>query len=128
MPDAGDLPTVLIIDDEPHIVDNLADLVEVMGYRAETASNGTEGVEKCRAVAPDLILCDVMMPDGDGGAVLQAVRRSETLADTPFIVLTANVSLSEQQRASLHRADAQLTKPFRADDLLALIERFLSDA
>ena len=119
------MSTVLIIDDEPHIVDNLADLIELMGYQVETAANGAEGIAKCRTMTPDLILCDVMMPDVDGGEVLQTIRGLDGLAETPFIFLTANVNLDEQQQSSVRDADAHLTKPFSADDLLALIEQYL---
>ena len=122
------MPTILVIDDEPNIADNLADLIQIMGHEVQTATDGREGIAQCRALAPDLVICDVMMPDVDGHEVLETIRDTNDLAGTPFIFLTANANLNDQQQGSMQRADAHLTKPFDVNELLALIDQFLADA
>ncbi len=116
------MSTILVIEDEPSIRDNVADLLEASGYDPIKAADGAAGIEQARRHAPDLIVCDVMMPDADGHDVLQAVRNDANLAATPFIFLTARSTRDDLREGMDGGADDYVTKPFRAAELLNAIE------
>ena len=80
---------ILIIEDEPAMRANLADVLELEGFQPVTAANGREGVAVARCERPDLILCDVLMPELDGHGVLAALRNEPQTARIPFVFLTA---------------------------------------
>ena len=116
------MSTILIIEDEQEIRDNLVDLLEAAEYDTLVASDGTDGLEKARNHLPDLILCDVMMPHVDGFDVVESVRSHEALSATPFIFLTAKSTGQDLRRGMTTGADDYLTKPFKATELFAAIE------
>ncbi|TND09267.1 MAG: Crp/Fnr family transcriptional regulator [Bacteroidetes bacterium] len=114
--------TILIIDDNTELRENTAELLDLAGYKTHTARNGKEGLELARKVQPDLILCDIMMPELDGYGVLRAVNNIASLNQVPFVFLTAK-SEKEDFRAGMDLgADDYLTKPFNGDDLLRVVE------
>jgi DNA-binding NarL/FixJ family response regulator len=117
---------ILIIEDEPEMRRNLATVLRLEKYQPITAENGRVGVALAKKEKPDLILCDVMMPELDGHGVLQALRENSDTAVIPFIFLTAK-SEREDLRAGMNLgADDYLTKPVPKADLLKAIEaRFL---
>ena len=80
---------ILVIEDEPEMRRNITILLRYYDYQPVAAANGREGVEAARREKPDLILCDVMMPELDGYGVLQALQLDASLARMPFIFLTA---------------------------------------
>jgi len=80
---------ILVIEDEPEMRRNISALLRYHDYEAIAAENGREGIEMARRKNPDLILCDVMMPELDGYGVLQALQTDPSLARIPFIYLTA---------------------------------------
>src|SRR5216117_4105045 len=80
---------ILVIEDEPEMRRNIAALLRYHDYEPIAAENGRQGIETARREKPDLILCDVMMPELDGHAVLQALQSEASLARIPFIFLTA---------------------------------------
>lgn len=116
------MSTILVIEDEPSIRDNVADLLEASGYEPIKAADGQAGIEQARRHAPDLIVCDVMMPNTDGHDVLRAVRADASLAATPFIFLTARSTRDDLREGMDGGADDYVTKPFRAAELLNAIE------
>jgi signal transduction histidine kinase len=116
------MPTILVIEDEPSIRDNIADLLEASGYEPIKATDGQAGIEKARRYAPDVIVCDVMMPHTDGHEVLHAIREDDALAATPFIFLTARSTRDDLREGMDGGADDYVTKPFRTADLLNAIE------
>ena len=83
------MKTILIIEDEPEMRRNITALLRYYDYEPIAAENGRKGVELARREKPDLILCDVMLPELDGHGVLQAMQSDTALARTPFIFLTA---------------------------------------
>lgn len=112
---------ILIIEDQAIMRRNVALMLQLEGYTALTAANGVEGLETIHREQPDLILCDVMMPEMDGHAVLRAMRADATLQKIPFVFLTA-----KGDRADVHEglglgADAYLTKPVIREDLLEAV-------
>lgn len=120
------MPTILIIDDEPEILENVVDLLDVEGFDAIATEDAAEGVRLARAHRPDLIVCDVMMPALSGHDVLHAIRSREGLRTTPFIFLTAKSTPDDVREGMTLGADDYLIKPFRAVELVRAIEARLS--
>ncbi len=116
------MSTILVIDDEPHILENVVDLLEASGYHTLSAADPLQGIDLAQAHRPDLIVCDVMMPELSGHDVLQRVRHEGKLQTTPFIFLTAKSTPQDVRDGMANGADDYLLKPFRADELLEAIE------
>lgn len=119
---------ILIIEDEPAIRANLEDILEMEGFQPLSAVNGRAGLEIAQRERPDLILCDVLMPELDGHVVLAELRREETTMRIPFIFLTAKGQQHDVREGMNLGADDYLIKPVRVDDLLAAIEARLERA
>lgn len=119
---------ILIIEDQAPMRRNIALLLEMEGFEVATAENGREGLEKARATRPDLVICDVMMPELDGYGVIQALRADKDTATTPFIFLTAKGDKTDLRAGMNHGADDYLTKPVVRDDLLAAVRARLARA
>ena len=113
---------ILIIEDEPEMRRNIATLLRYKDYHAITAENGQVGLELARRERPDLILCDVTMPELDGFAVFQALRTDAKLALIPFIFLTARGEKEDLRNGMNLGADDYLTKPVGNDELVRAIE------
>jgi CRP-like cAMP-binding protein/ActR/RegA family two-component response regulator len=109
---------ILIIEDNGDIRSNIAEILELSNYQVIVAENGKVGVIQALETKPDLIICDIMMPELDGYGVLHAIQRNETLKNTPFIFLTARTERSDQRRGMEMGADDYLTKPFDGTELL----------
>ena len=116
---------ILIIEDNAEVRENLEEILELYGYAVETAEDGTVGVRLALQNPPDLILCDVMMPQLDGFGVLNILSKKPATADVPFIFLTAKSEQADFRRGMNLGADDYLTKPFFKDDLLSVIEKRL---
>lgn len=116
------MKTVLVIEDQPDMRENITTILSMEDYEVIEAENGHLGLDLARSEKPDIILCDVMMPVMDGHAVLQALRRERSIAGTPFIFLTARGEKQDFRNGMVLGADDYLTKPVSADDLLAAIE------
>jgi DNA-binding NarL/FixJ family response regulator len=115
------MKTILIIEDEPEMRRNLATILRLEKYHPVTAENGREGLEMARQETPDLILCDVMMPELDGYGVLRELRASASTEATPFIFLTARGEKPDVRAGMNLGADDYLTKPVAKSDLLSAI-------
>ncbi len=113
---------ILVIEDEPEMRRNITALLRFHEYDPVAAANGREGVAAAHSEKPDLILCDVMMPELDGYGVLQAVQAETSLAQTPFIFLTAKGEKNDLRSGMNLGADDYLTKPVAHGDLLRAIE------
>jgi DNA-binding NarL/FixJ family response regulator len=113
--------TILVIEDEPRTRANLVTILEMEGYRVLVAADGRAGLEQARQQRPDVILCDVMMPELDGYGVLQALRDDPATAATPFIFLTAKGERIDVRAGTDRGADDYLTKPASATDLLSAV-------
>lgn len=112
---------ILVIEDEELVRENLLELLDAEGFDAIGAENGVEGVDLAKALTPDLILCDVMMPGLDGYSVLTALRQEAGLATIPFIFLTAKAAKTDFRQGMELGADDYLTKPFTRAELLGAI-------
>src|SRR3954467_2250778 len=113
---------ILVIEDEPEMRRNITQLLRYHEYEPLAASNGRDGVEAARRDRPDLILCDVMMPELDGYGVLQLLQADATLARTPFIFLTAKGEKDDLRSGMNLGADDYLTKPVANSDLVRAIQ------
>jgi DNA-binding NarL/FixJ family response regulator len=113
---------ILIIEDEPEMRRNITALLRYHGYEAIPAENGRAGLAAAREAKPDLILCDVMMPQLDGYGVLQSLHTDAILARIPFIFLTAKGEKDDLRSGMNLGADDYLTKPVANADLMQAIE------
>ncbi|HEX7555845.1 MAG TPA: response regulator [Leptolinea sp.] len=114
--------TILIIDDEPSLLLGLSAMMRRHGYQVISASNGTDGLAMARAMTPDLILSDVMMPPPNGFEVRKLLSHEPHLGTIPFIFLTARSESSDRIQGIRQGADDYITKPFQPDELLARVE------
>lgn len=115
--------TVLVVDDEPNIVDMVATVLGFHGFVVETAATAAEAYRRADAVRPDLVVLDVMLPDGDGFEICRVLRR--TLPDLGIVFLTAKDAHAERVAGLTYGGDDYVTKPFDIDELLARIRAVL---
>jgi signal transduction histidine kinase len=117
---------ILVIEDEDVLRTNIADILEVNGFEVTQAENGEVGIEMARRDRPDLIICDVMMPEVDGHEVLATLRQDPDMALMSFIFLTAKATIGDVRHGMNLGADDYLTKPFTQSQLLDAIAARLS--
>ena len=113
---------ILLIEDDDIIRENTAEILELANYEVTTAANGKLGVSKAKDLLPDLIICDIMMPEMDGYGVLYLLGKDPDTSTIPFIFLTAKTEKSDRRKGMAMGADDYLTKPFEEMDLLNAIE------
>lgn len=116
---------ILVIDDELNVVNMLQINLEAEGYDVATAYNGREGLDRIRSVRPDLVICDVMMPEMDGFELCRLIREDDATASIPFIFLTAKSDMPEKIDGFNAGADDYMTKPFNLDELIARVNAIL---
>ncbi|HYS91924.1 MAG TPA: response regulator [Candidatus Acidoferrales bacterium] len=121
------MTTILIVDDEPPILDLVRFTLEDADVRVVEASDGVEALVVARRVRPDLILLDVHMPRLDGLEACRQIRRDPALARTPIVMLTAAGQEADRARGREAGADEYLTKPFSPLALLALVEALVPE-
>lgn len=119
---------ILVIEDDKNILENTTEILELSHYQVFAACNGKEGVEAALSTKPDLILCDIMMPELDGYGVLHMVQRNPDLQSTPFIFLTAKTEKEDVRKGMSLGADDYIIKPYDPTDLLAAVEGRLKKA
>ncbi|SHI80264.1 cAMP-binding domain of CRP or a regulatory subunit of cAMP-dependent protein kinases [Arenibacter nanhaiticus] len=117
---------ILIIEDDPLLRENTAELLGLSGYEVLTAENGQKGVKTAKELLPDLIICDIMMPVLDGYGVLKALSKEETTRLIPFVFMSAKTENKDVRKGMALGADDYLTKPFEEADLLGAIESRLA--
>jgi len=116
------MATILIVDDEPSIVDLARLYLEQEGFRVETAANGKEAVAKMAALHPTLVVLDIMLPEMDGFAVLRHIRQE---GETPVLMLTARGDDTDKIVGLELGADDYVTKPFNPRELAARVKAVL---
>jgi DNA-binding NarL/FixJ family response regulator len=119
---------ILVIEDEPEMRRNITTLLRYREYQPLAAENGRLGLELARRELPDLILCDVMMPELDGYGVLRALQADSRLGTIPFIFLTAKGEKDDLRSGMDLGADDYLTKPVGNNELIKAIEARLNRA
>ena len=117
---------VLLIEDDMTVRENTAEILELSNYNVKTASDGLKGVEAALDFKPDIIVCDVMMPELDGYGVLKKLSENEETQFIPFIFLSAKTDHKDIRKGMDLGADDYLTKPFEEDELISAIESRLA--
>ena len=116
------MKSILVIDDNTDIRDNTAEILELAGYIVLTAENGKKGVDLALKEKPDLIVCDIRLPELDGYDVLLLLRQHPLAKNIPFIFLTAKTERSDYRKGMEMGADDYITKPFEEMELLSAVE------
>lgn len=113
---------ILLIEDNLEVRENTAEILELSGYDVVTAENGKIGVRLAKQETPDLVICDIMMPELDGYGVLRILNQNPETATIPFVFLTAKAEKSDFRKGMNLGADDYLTKPFEDVELMEVIE------
>jgi DNA-binding NarL/FixJ family response regulator len=113
--------SILIIDDDPIFRTMIEMILKMEGFDVRVASNGQSALALLHEKRPDLVLCDIMMPEMDGYSLLEFLRGKNSLADIPFIFVTALEQRLEVRRGMSAGADDYLSKPFSAEELLSAV-------
>lgn len=116
------MKTIALIEDNEEMRENIAEILELADYNVLTASNGKEGVDLVKKELPDLIICDIMMPELDGYGVLYYLSKIPETRAIPFIFLTAKTERADFRKGMNMGADDYISKPFEEMELLAAIE------
>lgn len=122
-----DRKTVLIIDDEPDLVESLKFRLELEGIRCIEAFDGLEGLAKAKKEKPDVILLDVMLPKINGYRIVRGLKSDESYKSIRIIMLSARGDDEEVAFGVQSGADEYVTKPFEMDTLVGLVKRYLNE-
>jgi len=120
------MPTILLIEDNKNILDNLVECFELNGYQTLSADNGKKGVDLLATCTPDLIICDILMPGLNGYEVLQAVRENSCTRFIPFVFSTSKSEKNELSEALFLGADGVMTKPYDPDLLIQMTRKLIA--
>jgi len=113
---------ILVIEDDEDVRQNISTLLEEENFLVVTANNGKIGIDKAKEFLPDLIICDILMPEASGYDVLDELSKSQLTRSVPFIFLTAKVDRGDIRHGMELGADDYLFKPFKAEELLKAIQ------
>ncbi len=119
---------ILLVEDDTSLRENVEELLELSGFSVFSASNGKIAVEMAKKELPDIVLCDIMMPEMDGYEVLEQLSSDEATKHIPFIFVSAKTERHEIRKGMNLGADDYLTKPFEEDELLGAIRTRLEKA
>jgi DNA-binding response OmpR family regulator len=114
-------PLILLVDDEPNILETVAFILEMEGFRVVTAEDGDEAVEQVRRLQPPVVLLDAMIPRRDGFDVCRTIKSDPELSGTTVVMHTACGQRADRERAVAAGADYYVTKPFDEEELVALL-------
>jgi CheY-like chemotaxis protein len=118
---------VLVIEDDEAIRENTAELLAISDYHVFTAENGRTGFEQAKTYHPDVVLCDMMMPDTDGRRFIELVKNHEILRHVPIIFFSAGTLPAKEQQKLIRASNGFLKKPFLEEDLLSMIQSVLNN-
>ncbi|MDJ1178125.1 response regulator transcription factor [Roseofilum sp. BLCC_M91] len=123
-----DQKQLLLIDDDPNLILLVQDYLEFRGYEVTTAENGQKAIDILQQQTPDMIICDVMMPEMDGYEFVQKVRENENTAWIPVLFLSAKGQSQDRVKGLSKGADVYMVKPFEPEELVAQVESSLKQA
>ncbi|MDX2214278.1 MAG: response regulator transcription factor [Oculatellaceae cyanobacterium bins.114] len=124
----GDHKRLLLIDDDPNLILLVKDYLEFRGYEVITAENGQEALEVLQKETPDMIICDVMMPQMDGYSLVEHVRKDPRTSWIPVLFLSAKGQSQDRVKGLNTGADVYMVKPFEPEELVAQVESSLKQA
>jgi DNA-binding NarL/FixJ family response regulator len=119
---------LLLVDDDPNLILLVKDYLEFQGYEVITAENGREALEVLEIHTPDMIICDVMMPEMDGYTLIEKVRQDNRTSWIPFMFLSAKGQSQDRVKGLHTGADVYMVKPFEPEELVAQVESSLKQA
>lgn len=122
------LKKLLLIDDDPNLILLVQDYLEFRGYAVITAENGREALEILKDEVPDMIICDVMMPEMDGYSFVKNVRENSSTEWIPVLFLSAKGQSQDRVKGLNTGADVYMVKPFEPEELVAQVESTLKQA
>lgn len=120
-----DSKKLLLIDDDPNLILLVKDYLEFRGYNVDTAENGREALEVLDNVTPDMIICDIMMPEMDGYSLVKHIREEPTTNRIPVLFLSAKGQSQDKVKGLNEGADVYMSKPFEPEELVAQVESSL---
>lgn len=124
----GNHKRLLLIDDDPNLILLVKDYLEFRGYEVVTAENGREALEVLENDIPDMIICDVMMPEMDGYSLVKHVREDPRTSWVPVLFLSAKGQSQDRVKGLNTGADVYMVKPFEPEELVAQVESSLKSA
>lgn len=124
----GTQKKLLLIDDDPNLILLVKDYLEFRGYEVVTAENGREALEVLDQQTPDMIICDVMMPEMDGYSLVSAIRSDPKTSWIPVLFLSAKGQSQDRVKGLNIGADVYMVKPFEPEELVAQVESSLKQA
>jgi len=119
------MKTALVIEDNLDIRENTAEILELAGFNVVAVVNGREGIHTAVSTIPDLILCDITMPEVTGYEVITELKKNPQTANIPFIYISARAENKDVNFAMNMGAQGYIKKPFDAGELIAVIEQVL---
>lgn len=122
------MTTILVIEDEYDVRENLQEILEMEDFNVLTAENGKIGLQIAIEQQPNLIICDVMMPELDGYGVISSLRQNPITIKTPFIFLSAKSTDEDREKGLKLGANDYLTKPFTPKQICKAIESMQIDS
>lgn len=124
----GNHRRLLLIDDDPNLILLVKDYLEFRGYEVVTAENGREALEVLEQELPDMIICDVMMPEMDGYSFVRHLREDARTNWIPVLFLSAKGQTQDKVKGLTTGADVYMVKPFEPEELVAQVESSLKQA
>ncbi|GAB4226046.1 MAG: response regulator transcription factor [Stanieria sp.] len=121
-----DSKKLLLIDDDPNLILLVKDYLEFRGYNVMTAENGREALDLLEQSIPDMIICDVMMPEMDGYSLVQHIRQEPRTNRIPVLFLSAKGQSQDRVKGLNEGADVYMVKPFEPEELVAQVESSLN--
>ena len=118
------MKTILIVDDDPDVLDSLRRILRVNEYKVFTATNGEECLEKVNEFNPDLVLLDIMMPGMNGLETAESIRK---FSDVPIIVVSIKANELNEEITEKYKFAAKIQKPFQSEELLKSINAVLHE-
>lgn len=122
------VPKIMVVEDDPHVLRQIAFALEHEGYAVTTATAGDDALRQLMLDRPDLLVTDVMMPGLDGYDLVDQLRRDEKLCDLPVIMVTARTADEDISKGFSSGTDIYIEKPFKPSELVAFVKRFVGPA
>ena len=122
------VPKIMVVEDDPHVLRQIAFALEHEGYAVTTATAGDDALRQLMLDRPDLLVTDVMMPGLDGYDLVDQLRRDEKLCDLPGIMVTARTADEDISKGFSSGTDIYIEKPFKPSELVAFVRRFVGPA